>query len=773
MAEQPSDGRKHRRVPPVMEVCVEGIPERLRELHCWIPWEPRIREGEYCKVPIGEDRPGPFKAALGHGAGVGVRLGKYGDFHLCAVDFDDCVVDGVEEEWTLRRARELCTYCELSPSGLGLRLLFLSKGPFEDLRGCIRGRTVEASCTRWFTVTGRRRGWAPHGLKDLTEQHPTLLADLFRADTDRRARQLVEWTEPTTLAEPDGVVEVWDALTHLKGWRCTEWPGWIRVLYCLRNSDEDEQFREMAHEWSKGGGEKYNQAAIETIEGLWAKPPRAESGYNLRRLRWWAREDYPDEYKPPEGGHERLTDVGNGNIVARLARGRATYVPEARVWYDWDERRWAKGDGSRVDEIAKEAARLRFEQLGRSIWKVANARGEKEMEKRRKELGHVFAWAFKSEDAHHVLAAVRMARSRPAARTPIGAFDQHPYLLNFLNCTMDLRTGEMREHRREDMLTQVCPVEWRPNAECPMWLEYLRTTIPNEEVRGFLGLFLGSCLCGAAGKQVMPILWGVGENGKTTLVETMLAVMGEDYAMKADRRLLMTDRSSEGDRSRARLLGKRFVACVETEQGGKLNETEVKELTGGDSVTARFLYKEQFQFKPTHKLVLATNYRPDVKDISDAMWARLPLIEFGQQFLRGDPRRIEKLEERLAAEEGAGIMRWLVERCREWIAGGEKLVMPRAVKEWSLAYRESQDDVGLFVRERCALGPGEKERAQKLLGQYKVWCDENRVRPLATRQFTEAVRRFGVTRGRGDQYYHGARLMTLEELNPPGGSSEK
>jgi hypothetical protein len=365
MAEQPS---KHGTTPIVASCDPDGIPEPLRAVDCWVAWASRLKDGRWGKIPLDPEghefvgrSPAPYSyaRALGQGMGVGVIAGKHGEFHIAAGDADDAVGD----EWVEAKLRELNTYCEKSPSGRGYRFLFLTKAPFLTLEGRRAGRELKVSCTSFWTVTGRRVEWSPVGLADLTEQHPTLLADLFgTADLDRRCAQLLRWIEPITLAEPEGEAEVYAALEHLAGWRVVEYRGWIRVIWCLASGGP--AYFPMACEWSRQCPEKYAKGAEALIAEQFAKGP-PYPWCTLRQLRWWAHQDDPS-YEPPGGWHEDLTTVGNANIVARVAAGRLLHVDEWGAWAAWDSRRWQHGGKAPwkgAMDAAKEAARARERQV--------------------------------------------------------------------------------------------------------------------------------------------------------------------------------------------------------------------------------------------------------------------------------------------------------------------------------------------------------------------------------------------------------------------------
>ncbi|KKL48584.1 hypothetical protein LCGC14_2324030, partial [marine sediment metagenome] len=210
-----------------------------------------------------------------------------------------------------------------------------------------------------------------------------------------------------------------------------------------------------------------------------------------------------------------------------------------------------------------------------------------------------------------------------------GKFDVDPWLLNVMNGTIDLRTGARREHRREEFLTKMCPVAFDPDAKAPTWERFLHRIFDGNDVTiQYMQRLCGYCLTGDVSEQILPIFFGKGANGKTTLIETLMAMLGTDYAAKAPRDLLMARRGSPHPTELTVLHGRRLVAAVETEDGCRLAESVVKEVTGSDTITARKLYQNYWQFAPTHKIILATNHTPEVRGRDHAIWRRLALIPF-------------------------------------------------------------------------------------------------------------------------------------------------
>jgi putative DNA primase/helicase len=322
----------------------------------------------------------------------------------------------------------------------------------------------------------------------------------------------------------------------------------------------------------------------------------------------------------------------------------------------------------------------------------------------------MFAFCQKSNNAGGITAMVAVARSELGVAIRIDELDADPWLLNVENGTIDLRTGELREHRREDFITKLAPVAFDPKADCPTWRKFLDTIFDSrDDLIGYMQRLVGYTITGVVKEHVLPFLYGTGANGKSTFCESAMKVLGPDYAMKAPPDLLIAKRGESHPTERADLFGKRFVACIETEAGRRMAEALVKEMTGGDRCRARWMYKDNFEWEPTHKVWLASNYKPVVIGTDKGIWRRIKLIPF--DVMIPDAEQDRDLPDKLAAEL-PGILNWAIEGCLEWQRDGLK--EPEAVRGETDEYREEQDVIGQFIREQCELGQGYTVSASRL-----------------------------------------------------------
>jgi P4 family phage/plasmid primase-like protien len=346
--------------------------------------------------------------------------------------------------------------------------------------------------------------------------------------------------------------------------------------------------------------------------------------------------------------------------------------------------------------------------------------------------------------------------------------DQNPWLLNVKNGTIDLETGKLRDHDRDDYITKLAAVEFSPYAKCPLWKTFLRQIFADdEEMIGYVQRLVGYCLTGLTTEHILPFLHGDGANGKSTLCETLMKLIGRTYAIKASPELLLAKKGEAHPTERADLFGKRLVFCIETEAGRRLAEAIVKEMTGGDTMRARRMREDFWEFVPTHHIWLASNHKPAVWGTDKGIWRRIKLLPFVVS-IPPDQQDLN-LKDKLRGEL-SGILNWALEGCRQWQRGGMK--EPEKVSLATEGYKEEEDVVGEFIASYC------ERRAGCTITVHQLWRAYLEVRkdaPLSQRTFSMRMRdagfvseRFTAGLHKGLSYYSGLWLC-LERLPPQAG----
>jgi putative DNA primase/helicase len=293
--------------------------------------------------------------------------------------------------------------------------------------------------------------------------------------------------------------------------------------------------------------------------------------------------------------------------------------------------------------------------------------------------------------------------------------------------TIQLRTGIDRPPRREDYCTKsTATCVAAPGTPCPMWDAFLnRVTAGNDALIGFLQRFLGYCLTGYVHEHVLLFLYGTGANGKSVFVSTVSGIFG-DYAVTAPMEMFLTRKYEAHPTEIARLKGARLVVAHETQRGRAWDEAKVKNLTGGDELTGRFMRGDFFDFKPTHKLLISGNYKPSFRNVDEAIRRRILLVPFTVQIppAERDPGLADKLK-----AEWPAILRWMVDGCMAWREHGLKV--PIIVRQATDEYLADQDTLAQWLDECVEYKPDAFTRTRDLFKSWREWC-EGRNLPVGT-----------------------------------------
>jgi putative DNA primase/helicase len=423
----------------------------------------------------------------------------------------------------------------------------------------------------------------------------------------------------------------------------------------------------------------------------------------------------------------------------------------------FDGKRWAEDDTAAAVRLVKETQGSLYRWAAERIAEMGDFGDDEERKRQLAGLKALLAHCLKWEDARRIDACLRLAVSEPGIPVLPADLDRDLWLLNVQNGTLDLRTSTLRPHRREDMMTKFAPVVFDPKANCPLWMRRLdRWMGGNEGLVTYLQRAVGYALTGDVSEQVLFFLHGAGQNGKSTFLATVKEALG-DYALQAVSELLMAKNTEAHPTEHADLFGKRFVCTVETDDGKRMAESLMKQLTGGDEVRARKLHRDFFGFMPTWKIFLAANHRPQVRGTDLAVWRRIKLIPFTVTIRDGE--KDKKLPDKLKAER-PGILAWAVRGCLDWQRGG--LSEPAEVREATAAYRAEQDTVQGFLDECCVLHTEMRVRTGALFEAYQKWSGDKIMTPAAFRLRLNE-RGFQSRRSTGGNYFfHGVGLPASE-----------
>lgn len=762
----------------------DAIPEEIRTLPQWLCWKPERREGKITKVPAsphgGKGKStdpatwGTLQEALTYAArqteiaGVGFVFAPEDPY--CGVDLDGCrdPETGELSKSAAEIVAALDSYSESSPSGTGVHVILRGRVPTGGNR---KGAVEMYDRGRFFTMTGELLGSAPAEIGERQEELEALHGQLFppRKPAGNHSERRPDVGTPEL---PDGTLlerarsakngerfaGLWSGDRHGYG-SDSEADLALCSMLAFWTGDEgqiDRLFRQSGlyrDKWERADysertirkavedrTERYTGAVIRT--GALATPVPGTNGHAS---------GFGEAGTPPALPQGTLfTDVGNARRFFDSEGSDLRYCWPWGKWFVYDGRRWAVDQAGEVHGRAKAVAVDIFQE-------AADAARAGKADLSEKLAKH----AIRTQSATSIENMVKLAR--PDVPVLPERLDRDPWGLNVENGTLDLKTGELREHRREDLITKLAPVAYDPSTEAPVWEATLSRIMPDPEVRAYFKRLVGYALTGDVSEHVLPVLYGTGANGKSTVLNTLLAALGS-YGMQAPPDLLVAKRDAHPTEL-ADLHGQRFVASIEVEDGRRFAESLVKQLTGGDRIKARRMREDFWEFDPTHKIIMAVNHKPVIQGTDLGIWRRIHLVPFTETI---PPEEQDKnLPEKLQAEL-AGVLAWAVEGCLEWQREGLK--PPPAVLSATEEYRQEMDTLATFISERCEEGPNLSVQAKPLYEAYVKWCEENGERYDTNKSLSKQLieRRYEKDKdGRGLVRYYGLALRS--EDDDPGG----
>jgi P4 family phage/plasmid primase-like protien len=505
----------------------------------------------------------------------------------------------------------------------------------------------------------------------------------------------------------------------------------------------------MRPKWDKiHGSESYGEKTIAkalskvtkqyepTIKRITSQPkqPPSNLGFPKPAIDW--------DFKSDQTENAMAVEFIDGNQT------KLRYVPSWKKWLAWDAKRWKVDvDQSRTTRLAR--------RLVRNYWDRLLAI---QTEKQQKEWSDFCRWANRKTTIENVISLARCD-----ARTTIDheLLNQNMYFLNLQNGTLDLSTWEFRDHRQTDSITQIANVAYAPKAQCPKWRAFIDLIFgSDDEAKRYIQALLGYSCSGDVGEHILPICYGSGANGKSTLWNAIVELLG-DYAMLAPSKLLLGT-TNEHDTVIASLYQRRLVAISEPDEGSKLREARVKELTGDEQITARRMREDYWSFRRTHKFWLSTNHLPQINGTDEGIWRRIKLIPFRVD-LRKVTEPIPDYHKLLVGEEGPGILNWLLDGFKDWRANG--FIEPKSVIEETKSYRGSSDELGRFIADCCEVSPELVASSTELFEAYRNWGGQQSQTRFSTSmqsRFNCATRTFG--RYRNKRVFEGCALSKVDEM---------
>lgn len=753
----------------------EQIPQELKALPNWICWDavPDEKRGKIKKVPINaltgggamSNNPSTWcdfdtavRASEKH-SGIGFMFGGCPYF---GVD-----IDGKEEELEAYQRGEngniisefistLQSYAEISQSGKGIHIICRGTLP---KRGRRKGSVEMYEDGRFFVMTGNSCS-EYEGIAECSDSIKPLHEKYIGGGREPQAKV----RPAVSLFSADDIVKA--AAGAKNGGKFVALYGGDTAGY-TSSSEADMALCSILAFWT--GCDASKMDVIFRSSGLmrekWDRP-QSGSTYGALTIQkaiagcsqvYSPKNSYSASFKQGEVNAQTeqtgqrlysFDDTGNAQRFVDLFGDKVRYCYTDKRWLWYDGRKWCTDMTGAVKRLADKAVACMSAEL--KVYEQTDADEGTDMAKAfekhmKSSRSNKSKNAMLNEVMHHVpILPSQLDRYKAALNTPGGV--------------IDLKSGALAPHDPKNYFTKITAVEYSENADCPRWTAFLDDIFGGDkDLIRYVQKAVGYSLTGATSEQCAFFLYGTGRNGKSTFLDIIRDIFG-DYAANIQPETIMV-RNSQGSAINsdiARLKGARLVTSVEPNEGVRINEGLLKQLTGDDTVTARKLYGDEFEFKPEFKLWMATNHKPVIRGTDTGIWRRIHMIPFTVQIPE------EKIDRRLKyklSAELTGIFRWAVEGCLMWQKEGLK--MPRAVLEEVREYRREMDVISAFVEDKCTVGKGLSVQSSALYAAYLRWADSGNEYKMSNTKFgLEIAKRFEKVKGRKYNYYSG---LTLDE----------
>ena len=443
------------------------------------------------------------------------------------------------------------------------------------------------------------------------------------------------------------------------------------------------------------------------------------------------------------------SDAGNAERFHSIHGGNVRHVGESGQWLLWNGALWEPDKNGAITRMFIATMR-KFASQAVNISNPQTAQAKAN-------------FALRSTNLEKVNAGLALAKSIEGVTVSVSGLDGDPWLVGTPNGVIDLRAGEPITPNRDQLLTKSIGTSHDSKADCPLWLKFLETvTDGDRELADYLQAAVGYTLTGLCREQCLFFLHGSGQNGKGVFSETVKALFG-DYGQTAPETLFTRDRNSSATNDVARLSGTRLAIAAELDEGAAFAESRIKALTGSDTITARFLHREFFDFQPSHKFWISGNHKPTVRGTDQGIWRRLRLVPFTVRI--PDEKKDPALAEKLLGEL-PGILNWALAGCRDWQRRG--LVSPACVNKATQDYRREEDVIGQFLDDCTAEQAAARTPTTAVYQAYELWAEREGIQPkfrLSARRLIRRIEEHGFNRTK----YNGTPVW--QALSLSGGSS--
>lgn len=657
------------------------------------------------------------------------------------------------------------TYAEISPSGTGIHLI--TKGELPP-RGRRRGNVEIYDTGRFFTMTGKHIG-GYNGVSEDEYGQLNFLHNKYIASHEKETKKLNTSTGFGNDLSIEKIIDIAKKSKNSLRFTTLYEGDWTQFYDSQSEADMalandlafwtardpqkmDDIFRKSnlyRDKWDEQRGDyTYGDMtinrAVESCQNEFI-PESTDTDFQIFIM---------EEAVKPAKKDKRYSydDTGNAERMKDLFGENIRFNYTSNTWMYYDGKRWRNDDTGRMKILTdKVVDNMKNEKLF-----VADGIDQEDMEK--------FRYRHWKDSRNHNKKVNMMKECEHLLPVTNETFDNDFNLFNVQNGFVNLKAGKLNDHERTNYFTKISNVEYTDKADCPKWDEFLDDIfLGNQELVRFIQRAVGYSLSGYTSEQVLFVLYGNGRNGKSVFLDILNEVFGS-YSTNIQPQAIMAGKNnSDASPEIAKLDGARLVTTTEPNEGERFDEGLLKQLTGGDRVSARKLYENEFEFTPQFKLWMATNHKPYVRGRDEGIWRRFIIIPFDKQIPLHEVDRdlTKKLKRELPA-----IMRWCVDGFLEWQRIG--LSEPAIIKEQRDEYRVEMDSIAMFIEECCDVNPLQKIKASELFNAYDQWAKENHQHIMSSTKFgREMAKRYERKKYQGNNFYYGLNITneTKQEQN--------
>lgn len=638
----------------------------------------------------------------------GIAIGIFNNFS--AIDIDHCIDDNGTISQMALDIIEFCnSYTEKSPSGHGIRIIFKTKEGFKFnkekyyIKNSNLGLEVYTygNTNRFVTITGN----SIHKSDDIKEVDLEYILSKYMLRDN-------SWS--SILKNDQKLNELWFGRAPGSGANESE----LDLALCSKlayyfNNDE-YKIREMFEK------SPYFMSKDEKHKAKWLREDysAATIKHSLKTKETFAISNSVNELL-------ECTDTGNALYFVDIFKDKVRFNKDNECWMIWNGKYWQND----YQENIRNYVTILAEELLTQLKYITN---ENERKTKYANIKHILNKGGKDS----LLTEAASLKGMPVVNDD---FDKNEFYLNCDNGVVNLKTGQLLEHSKEQMISMSTHCDVDLSGNCPTFKKFISDTMEGKkDVIDYVLKTLGYALTGTAIEQEMYIFYGDGSNGKSLLLEVIHDILG-DYAIVSRPSLLTEEFNGNTSMGQiARLKGKRFVCVEELKDGNRFDESVIKSLTSGiGDITGRFLYANEFEFKFKGKIFMATNYRPPVKGQDKGIWRRINVVPFNKSFEGANNDKY--LKDKLLAER-AQILGLLVQYCIKYQVEG--LEPPESIKAETNEYKEESDMIQTWIKECCELSPEYISKASELYNHFYTWCrNNNEIRIMSSTMFGKNMKR--------------------------------